>query len=77
MTTMARRRVKLSDQIRRAIDDSGMTRHRICKEIGMADSTMSRFMSGHCGLSLATLDELADLLGLEITARGRRERKGR
>ena len=73
---MATRRVKLSDQVRRAVDASGLSRYRIAKEIGMAESTMSRFMSGKGGLSLANLDALADLLGLDIVA-PRRSTKGK
>jgi transcriptional regulator with XRE-family HTH domain len=72
---MAKRRIKLSDQIRRAVDASGLSRYRISKEIGVAESTMSRFMSGQGGLSLANLDALADLLGLDIAA-PRRSTKG-
>ncbi|HEY1378992.1 MAG TPA: helix-turn-helix transcriptional regulator [Gemmataceae bacterium] len=65
---MAERRVKLSDQVRRAVDASGLSRYRISKEIGVAESTMSRFMAGRTGLSMEYLDRLADLLGLNITA---------
>ena len=62
---MPKRRIKLSDQIRRAVDASGLSRYRIAKEIGLAESTMSRFMAGS-GLEMANLDRLADLLGLNI-----------
>jgi transcriptional regulator with XRE-family HTH domain len=65
---MGTRRTKLSDQVRRAVDASGLSRYRISKELGVAESTMSRFMSGQGGLSLANLDALADLLGLDIAA---------
>jgi transcriptional regulator with XRE-family HTH domain len=63
---MARRRVRLSDQVRRAVDASGLSRYRISKEIGVAESTMSRFMSGQGGLSMENLDALAELIGLDI-----------
>ena len=66
--------MKLSDQIRRAVDASGKSRYRISKELGVAESTMSRFMSGQGGLSMENLDALADLLDLSITTR---KRKGR
>ena len=72
---VATRRVKLSDQVRRAVDASGLSRYRISKELGVAESTMSRFMSGQGGLLLANLDTLADLLDLNITA-PRRSMKG-
>lgn len=73
---MSRRRLSLSDQIRRSVDTSGLSRYRICKELGMSEATMSRFMSGEGGLSMRKLDALAGLLGLEISVRKRRT-KGR
>lgn len=66
---MSAERVKLSDQIRQAVDESGLTRYRICKTLKVAESTMSRFMAGKGGLSLAVLDGLADLLDLNITTK--------
>jgi transcriptional regulator with XRE-family HTH domain len=66
---MAKQRVRLSDQVRRAVDASGLSRYRISKELGVAESTMSRFMSGQGGLSMDHLDALADLLGLDISVR--------
>ena len=70
VTAMKRKRVRLSDQIRRAVDASGASRYRICKGIGLDQGTMSKFMAGHSGLSIATLDALADVLGLDVVARG-------
>jgi transcriptional regulator with XRE-family HTH domain len=55
-------RTRFSDQIRAAVDASGMSRYRICKEIGLSEAAMSRFMSGKAGVSLAVLDRLAELL---------------
>ncbi|MFL5329874.1 MAG: helix-turn-helix domain-containing protein [Gemmataceae bacterium] len=66
---MAKKESKFSDQIRAAIDASELSRYRICKEIEIPESTMSRFMAGNCGLALDTLDRLAELLGLEIKRR--------
>jgi transcriptional regulator with XRE-family HTH domain len=67
---MGRRRGKLSDQIREAVDASGKSRYRIAKELGVAESTISRFMSGQGGLSMDNLDALADLLGLALASPG-------
>jgi transcriptional regulator with XRE-family HTH domain len=74
---MAKRRLKLSGQIRQAVDASGLSRYRISKHLGIAESTMSRFMSGQGGLSMEYLDRLADLLGLNLAAGRGRQRKGR
>jgi predicted XRE-type DNA-binding protein len=63
---MRKQRVKLSDQIRQAVDASGVSRYRISKTLGIAESTMSRFMAGKGGLSMEYIDDLADLLNRRI-----------
>jgi transcriptional regulator with XRE-family HTH domain len=73
---MGRQREKLSDQVRRAVDGSGLSRYRICKKLGIAESTLSRFMSGQGGLSMEYLDALADLLDLDIvTGKGSKRKR--
>ena len=74
---MGKERVKLSEQVRRAVAESGMSRYAICKAIGMHESVMSRFMNGKGGLQQDSLDALADLLELDIVARKTRGRKAR
>jgi transcriptional regulator with XRE-family HTH domain len=64
---MAKKREKLSDQVRRTVEDSGLSRYAICKELGLSQATMSRFMNGKGLLSMEYLDALADLLDLNIT----------
>lgn len=59
--------ISFSDEIRHAVDASGLSRYRIAKELGISESTMSRFMNRKGGLTLKLLDRLADLLGLHIT----------
>jgi transcriptional regulator with XRE-family HTH domain len=60
------------------VDASGLSRYRICKELGIAQSTMSGFMSGKNGLSLEILDALADLLDLNVVVgKPRPKRKGK
>jgi hypothetical protein len=71
---VAKKREKLSDQIRRSVDASGLSRYRICKTLGLAEATMSRFMNRQGGLSMQKIDALADLLGLDIA---NSKRKGR
>ena len=73
MTGMGR----LLDEMRGAIETSGKTRYRIAQESGIAESMLSRLMSGERGLSIDALETLADYLGLEIVMRPRRRRKGR
>lgn len=75
--SMPKRRVKLSEQIRRAIARCGMTRYGISQETGIDQSTLTRFMSGERGLPTKTLDTLADFLNLNIVVGGRTKSKGR
>ena len=63
---MARKPERLSDQIRQAIDASDLSRYRICKTLNIDEASMSRFMTGRGGLHLATIDAIAELLGLSI-----------
>lgn len=58
----------LSDQLRDAIDSSGVTRYRICKDLGLPESTMSQFMARKCGLALSTVDQLGEYLNLRLVA---------
>ena len=60
---------KLSDEIRDAVDASGMSRYAIAKALELAESTISRFMNGKGGLSMEYIDRLAALLGLHIAVR--------
>jgi transcriptional regulator with XRE-family HTH domain len=64
------KRLALTEQVRRAIAESGQTRYRIAQETGIAESTLCKFMAGERGFTLASLDKLADYLGLGIVARG-------
>jgi ribosome-binding protein aMBF1 (putative translation factor) len=76
MQEMTRRRDKLTDQIRRAINESGVSRYRLWKETGIDQAVLSRFVAGKAGMTLKSLDVLADALGLRIVA-GRSKRKAR
>ena len=73
---MGKERVKLSEQVRRAVNESGMTRYAICKAIGMHESVMSRFMNGKGGLQQDSQDAIADLLDFHIVV-GKPKRKVR
>jgi transcriptional regulator with XRE-family HTH domain len=72
---MARKRLKFSDELRRAVDASGLSRYRIAKLLGVSESLLSRFMGGKW-LGQETLDALAALLDLHVTTGKRPEKKG-
>lgn len=56
-----------TDQIRQAIDDSGLTRYRIAKETGISESNLAQFYNGRRGLSMEALNALSEFLQLKIT----------
>jgi transcriptional regulator with XRE-family HTH domain len=72
---MGKKRLKFSDQLRRAVDASGLSRYRIAKTLGLSESLLSRFMSGKW-LGQETLDALAELLDLHVVAGKQPKKKG-
>ena len=68
---------KLSDEIRDAVKSSGMSRYAISKALGIAESTMSRFVNGKGGLSMEILDRLGELLGLHVVVRPTKKQGGK
>ncbi len=65
---------KFSDQIRQAIGARGEARYRIAQETGLNEAALGKFFHGERGLSLDSLDKLAEYLGLEVVTK---RRKGR
>jgi ribosome-binding protein aMBF1 (putative translation factor) len=72
---MAKKRIKFSDEIRRAVDTCGMSRYRLAKLLGCSESLLSRFMSGEW-LGQEYLDALAALIDLHVAAGKRPKPKG-
>jgi len=66
LSSMAQKHVPISDQVRAAIDESGISRRRICAEIEFDEASMSKFMSRQRGLSMEVLDRLGLLLGISL-----------
>ena len=64
--------LKLSDQIRFAVESGDRTAYRICADTGLDRGAMSRFLSAKRGLSLESLDKLAEYLNLKIVRPPRR-----
>ena len=63
-----KRSSKMTDQLRQAIDDSGLTRYRIAQDTGIDESALAKFYNGRRGLSLDHIDQLWEYLGLKIVA---------
>jgi transcriptional regulator with XRE-family HTH domain len=67
----------LTDQLRQAIDDSGLTRYRIAKETGISESALAQFYNGHRGLSMEALNALGKFLQLTIHLGRVHDKKGK
>ena len=67
---------KLTDQLRQAIDDSGLTRYRIAQETGISESTLSKFYLGQRGLSMDAMNALGECLELVIVSKRNPKKKG-
>jgi transcriptional regulator with XRE-family HTH domain len=59
----------LTEQLRRVIEESGLTRYRIAQETGVSEATLSKFYLGQRGLSMEALDAIWDYLDLTISVR--------
>ena len=74
---MAKKRSdKLTDQLRKAIDDSGLTRYRISQETGISEATLSKFYLGQRGLSMEALNALGECLQLTLVLGRKPDTKG-
>ena len=68
----------MSDQVRRAIENCGMSRYAIAKASGLSEGGLSRFMAGQRDMNLRTLDKLAPVIGVRLVVdRPKSRRKGR
>jgi len=77
-TLVAKKRSNLlTDQLRQAIDDSGLTRYEIAKEAGIDESALAKFYNGRRGLSMEGLNALGEFLQLKITLGRMPNRKGK
>lgn len=64
---MGRKRLPpLIDQIRKAIDESDVSRYRIAQQTGISESALSQFYNGHRGLSMDSLNKLGAYLKLRV-----------
>lgn len=75
---MAKKRPKqLTDQLRQAIDDCGLSRYEIAKETGIDESALAKFYNGHRGLSMEALNALGEFLQLKIMMGRKPDKKGK
>lgn len=61
----------MSERLKDAIMKSGTSRYRIAQDTGIAESALSRFISGERGLSMEAIDQLLEYLGLEVVEKSK------
>lgn len=62
----ARRSSPVSDQLRHVIAGRGLSPHAVASAAGVAPSALSRFVRGERGLTLQSVDAVAEVLGLRL-----------
>lgn len=68
---MAAKRTKaapptLSEQLRAAIVESGLSHYRLAKETGVSQPIITRFVNGTRSISLETADRIAGYFGMTL-----------
>jgi len=56
----------MSDVLRAAVRDSGLSAYRVSKDTGLVVTSIIRFVDGETSLRLDKADVLAEYLGLEL-----------
>lgn len=64
-------------QLNRAIDESGLTRYRLARELCVSEAVLSRIKHGQAGVSLPLLERMAAHLGLRVVLQPLPKRAGR
>lgn len=64
-----------SEQLRKAIKQSGWSGYAIAKETGILQSQISVFMNGKGGLQQSNIDKICKLIGAELVLTAKRKKK--
>ena len=70
-----KQRLSLSDELRQEIERSGVSRYSIWQQTGIDQGSLSKFMDGERGLSIESIDTIAELLGLHICTADAKSRR--
>ncbi len=73
---MSKNKKTISEQLRKSILEAPITRYELSKRSGVGESSLSRFIHGRQSLTLASIDAIGDVLGLQIVVR-QPKRKGK
>jgi transcriptional regulator with XRE-family HTH domain len=66
---------RLAQAVREAIVRSGISRYALARQVKTSESVLSRFMSNKQGITLETMERLADVLGLDLVESSGKIRK--
>jgi plasmid maintenance system antidote protein VapI len=72
---MARRGESMTEALRRAIVESGLSRNAIAAKTGVQYMSIARFLNGKQSLRLDVADKLAAFFDLEVVQREQRKDK--
>lgn len=67
---------QILDELKRRIQASGKSRYALSKQTGIEESALSRFMAGTRGLSIDSIEKLAEALDLELSLYKKTRKKG-
>ena len=67
----------ITDELKKAIQKSGLTVYRISRESGVAQEQIHRFMSGERDLYLGTAAKVAAALDLVLVSKSNGRKRGR
>jgi Cro/C1-type HTH DNA-binding domain len=59
----------ISQQLRERILDAEITRYKLSKSSGVSEASLSRFVKEENSLTLASIDAIGDVLGLQVVVR--------
>ena len=59
--------MSLSEQLRRAVDESGLTLYAVAKRSGLTYSVLHRFVVKGQDIKLGSAEQLADLFSMRLT----------
>ena len=67
----------MGNRLREVLEREGVTRYRLCKDLGIDQGEMSRFFHGKQNVSLPMLERIADYLGYDLVlVKQKRPKKG-
>ena len=58
--------VRVSEQLRRAVETACISRYELARRTALDEGLLSRFVHRKTGLSMESIDRIAECLGLEL-----------